>query len=133
MTRQNVQKLDEGYGQMVVERQDELGRFDEWFNNGNPATVVCSVSGIGGIGKTTFLGQIAKRARGLGIKTVRVDGDLMIATPSQLLFYVCDQVGLNLPYGGARGAYPMRSINYRDGCPDRRPSFCLTISKRWSP
>lgn len=96
---QDVQKLDKGHRQIVVERHDELRRFDEWFNHRNPATVVCSVSGIGGIGKTTFLGQIAERALGLGIKTIRVDGDLVIANPSQLLLYLCDQAGLNLPAG----------------------------------
>ena len=93
--RQDVQKLAEVRGQIVVERHNELRRFDEWFTHGNPATVVCSVSGIGGIGKTTFLGQIAERALCVGIKTIRVDGYLGFASASQLLFYLCGQAGLD--------------------------------------
>lgn len=98
--RQGVQKLAEARGQIVVERHNELRRFIEWFTHGHPATTVCSVSGIGGIGKTTFLGQIAEQALSVKIKTIQVDGHLGFANASQLLFYLCKQAGLNVPMGG---------------------------------
>lgn len=91
-----MQVLAEAHGQIVVERRDELRRIDEWFTHANPPTVVWSVSGIGGIGKTTLLGQIADRARGAGIKAVRIDGYLGFASVFQLLLYLCDQLKLNI-------------------------------------
>ncbi|QSO52702.1 ATP-binding protein [Alicyclobacillus curvatus] len=87
----DVQKVAERHGQIVVERDSELRHFDEWLAQRNPRTVVCSVSGIGGIGKTTFLGQIADHACRAGVRTTHVDGYLGFSSAIELLSYLCEQ------------------------------------------
>ncbi len=57
-----------------VGRQAELDLFQEALTAADPPFYVLHVYGMGGIGKTTLLGEFARRAAELGIPAVQIDG-----------------------------------------------------------
>lgn len=83
-----------GRDRLVIERANELKRIEDWLVQNESSTVVLSVSGIGGIGKTTFLSQIEERAHRFGIATARVDGIVSFVNATDFLAHLCRQLGL---------------------------------------
>ncbi|GLG02077.1 hypothetical protein Alches_21180 [Alicyclobacillus hesperidum subsp. aegles] len=77
---------------LLITREEELHPFIDWLSEARPGTAIWSVQGIGGIGKTTFLGQIRACARQYGADTVYVDGATGFTNASDLLFYIQTQL-----------------------------------------
>ncbi|GMA57618.1 hypothetical protein C7445_10389 [Alicyclobacillus sacchari] len=73
---------------LLITRHDELQPFIDWLSEARPGTAIWSVQGIGGIGKTTFLGQIQASARRYGADTVYIDGAIGFTNASDLLSYL---------------------------------------------
>ncbi|MCY0887733.1 MAG: hypothetical protein OWQ59_04665 [Alicyclobacillaceae bacterium] len=82
----------------VVERTEELRDFEAWLANESPSpTLVWSVQGIGGIGKTSFLHQIEKKARDYGVSVACLDGYTGLSGANELMNYLCELLGVKFP------------------------------------
>lgn len=88
-------RLSEMHERIVIKRHNELNRLEDWLSGKDNPTTVWSLSGIGGIGKTTFLGQMEELARKAGTPVVRIDCYLGFANASEFLGYLCEQLGLS--------------------------------------
>ncbi|MCL6445083.1 MAG: hypothetical protein K6T83_16790, partial [Alicyclobacillus sp.] len=81
--------------QLIVDRTNEVQPFRDWLSNSRPLTSIWSICGIGGIGKTTFLGQIQASALAQGVPCACVDGHLHFQNMRDVLVYILTQ--LNIP------------------------------------
>lgn len=90
----DVDRADGSDHGVLIEREAELLYFRDWFARQDAPTSVCVISGIGGIGKTVFLSQIAKLAESGSSCIVRIDGHAGLANPQAFIDYVCAEAGI---------------------------------------
>lgn len=73
----------------LIGREQEIGSVERWLaapeETPEAATRLLAVSGIGGIGKTTLLADIAERSRHAGARVLWLDGQGELATPGAML------------------------------------------------
>lgn len=74
--------------QRFVGRQRELTAVDQWLAAAPGPTCVFSVTGMGGIGKSTLLARILDRARRAQVNGFWIDGRACPRTPAGFLSYV---------------------------------------------
>ena len=97
---------------LFVGRERELAALDEWLSAPEGPTCVFSVTGMGGIGKSTLLRQMAYRARRAGARTVWVDGRACTRTPAGLLAYLTTAtVVASAPVPSASGEEPPGEVS----------------------
>lgn len=89
-----VRVLGDARAELVVDRAIELKPFTDWMDDVDAPSVLWSVRGIGGIGKTTFLGEIRDRANRQGLSTVFIDGYVGFSSASELLLDICTGLGM---------------------------------------
>ena len=100
---------------LFVGRQRELAAVDQWLATAQAPTCVFSVTGMGGIGKSTLVRQIVERARRAGATAVWIDGRACTRTPAgflQCLLTVLD-VGPELAQAPRRVAAFVRAAGPR--------------------
>jgi len=69
----------------MIGRQRELALVEDWFSEPSAPLRVLMISGIGGIGKTSFVETVAATARSRGAVTLWIDGQDCDGTPAQFL------------------------------------------------
>jgi len=79
------EELNRLEGALFVGRESEIAVFKEWLAAPSSAPEILSVSGPGGVGKTTLLHAFARIAREQGIDVLAVDCQHLPATPEALL------------------------------------------------
>ena len=77
-----------GRHEAFVGRKSEKDRLTQWIHANTAPTKLIAVTGIGGIGKSTFLDMALQRAEQLGAYTAWIDGRACFGTPDGLLRYV---------------------------------------------
>lgn len=73
---------------LFVGREDELAALERWLDDPKAPTAVISVTGMGGVGKSTLLLQMQELARGRDVASVWVDGRACGHTPAGFLSYL---------------------------------------------
>ncbi|WP_276356449.1 bacterio-opsin activator [Cohnella caldifontis] len=84
----------------VIGFEREMQALDEWLDDPDAGTLLYSISGIGGIGKTTLLTEIADRCRQSGALTLWLDGQGEMATSGAFLSSL--EMSLESEYGRIR-------------------------------
>ncbi|MFE6076922.1 bacterio-opsin activator [Paenibacillus sp. NPDC057886] len=90
------------YAARIIGFAREKQDFASWLNLSKAESRVFSVSGIGGIGKTTLLTELAHVARTAGVRTIWMDGRISMQTPGAFLTHL--EMSLEVEYGRVRGA-----------------------------
>ena len=88
--------------QLFVGRQRELAAFERWLVAGTAFPEILSISGPGGVGKTTLLHAFRRIAVELGRPVFLADGRDFPATPQALLVALADPGGAELEQVVAR-------------------------------
>lgn len=88
--------------QRIVGCEREMQALTDWLKNPGDGAQVFAVSGIGGIGKTTLLTNMAVEARLSAVRVLWVDGQICLHTPKDLLAYL--EMSLETEYGRTRTA-----------------------------
>ncbi|GAB6928941.1 hypothetical protein JCM10914A_29240 [Paenibacillus sp. JCM 10914] len=86
--------------QQIIGFEGELGSFTGWLEDPQARTSIFSISGIGGIGKTTLLLQMAHTAKQSSVRTLWLDGQGCLATSSAFLASL--EMGLATEHGCIR-------------------------------
>ncbi|CAM3820339.1 hypothetical protein [Marinicrinis lubricantis] len=84
----------------VIGLDKELERLEHWMTNPCPETLIFSISGIGGIGKTTLLMEMAAMSRQASLLTLWLDGQVDLPTSASFLSGI--EMGLESEYGRKR-------------------------------
>src|SRR3989442_14414366 len=102
--------------QLFVGRQRELAAFRRWLVADTAFPEVLSISGPGGVGKTTLLHAFRRNAVERGRPVILADGRDFPATPQGLLVALTGAVGPELEEGVARlyGACPLVMLDTVD-------------------
>ncbi|WP_408635056.1 NB-ARC domain-containing protein [Paenibacillus phocaensis] len=87
-------------GRRIVGFAKELAGFKQWLADPSPALRIFSVSGIGGIGKTTLLLEMAQAASHASVLTLWLDGQSELATSGSFLSGL--ETSLESEYGRQR-------------------------------
>lgn len=106
---------------LFVGRADERNLLQRWLAEPNPPSTLCSVFGIGGIGKTALLTQWYRDARRHGLVALWVDGRAGVNTPKGFL----DQLEAAARLGGLpseNGVAPLEAVQREL---ERRPVVLL--------
>ncbi len=77
-----------------VGRSRELQMMREWLENPSAPFRICAISGIGGIGKSTLMGEMMRAAKEKGALTIWLDGRFCTQTPAGFLEYLTVTAGL---------------------------------------
>ncbi|MCY0889215.1 MAG: hypothetical protein OWQ59_12320 [Alicyclobacillaceae bacterium] len=89
-----------------VGRVAEIQTFRKWVQASEPPTQMWTVSGMGGIGKSSLLAEFIKMARGHDQVAIRLDGRLSSPSPTGFLEYLRTsldmELGPNRPHGFAQ-------------------------------
>ncbi|NUU77753.1 bacterio-opsin activator [Paenibacillus xylanilyticus] len=86
----------------IVGFAQELQMLTNWLASFNVESQIFSISGIGGIGKTTLLTEMAAEARRCSTVTLWLDGQICLQTPGAFLSHV--EMSLETEYGRTRPA-----------------------------
>jgi len=86
--------------QRVIGFDNEMKCFNDWVFDSDAQTSIFSVSGIGGIGKTTLLFEMARTARLSSLRTLWLDGQVGLTTSGAFLDSL--EVSLATEYGVIR-------------------------------
>ncbi len=78
-------RLEGARRRLFVGRQAELDRFQEALTAEDMPFCVLHIHGLGGIGKTTLLGEFARRAAELGIPAIQIDGRNVDPSPDGVM------------------------------------------------
>jgi energy-coupling factor transporter ATP-binding protein EcfA2 len=78
---------------LIVGRQSELATFRQWLVADAPFPEVLSITGPGGVGKSTLLHAFRRIAQEFGMSVLHVDGRDLPPTPQSLL----DAIGASVP------------------------------------
>jgi hypothetical protein len=70
---------------VFVGRERELSVFDQWLSSASGATEILSVSGPGGVGKSTLLRAFRRRAEASGWSVIAIDGHNIRPVPESLI------------------------------------------------
>ncbi|MCY0877259.1 MAG: helix-turn-helix transcriptional regulator [Firmicutes bacterium] len=89
-----IERLNTVKRQLWVARQPELARLEKWLLDSQAPTKIWSISGIGGIGKTTFLDQISNLVCEHGIRVLHCDGMMGYTGPLDLIEHLSAQLGM---------------------------------------
>ena len=101
--------LDEARRRTFVGRDAELSRFDDALGGRSPRRVFL-LHGVGGIGKSTLLGEFRERAMAAGRPTVLLDGREIDPSPDGLRAALARSLD---PRGPLLGEVPERSAGFR--------------------
>ncbi|WP_315794751.1 hypothetical protein [Paenibacillus sp. BIC5C1] len=83
-----------GHGKRFVGRAKELMMLDRWLSNPEAPLTIFSVTGMGGIGKSSLLSEMLSVARNQGATAIWMDGRSCGSTPSVFLEYLSSTLGL---------------------------------------
>ncbi|OPG95391.1 hypothetical protein B2I21_25285 [Chryseobacterium mucoviscidosis] len=83
-----------GHGKRFVGRAKELMMLDRWFSNPEAPLTFFSVTGMGGIGKSSLLSEMLSVARNQGATAIWMDGRSCGSTPSVFLEYLSSTLEL---------------------------------------
>lgn len=86
----------------IIGFRRELEHLEDWITEAPGESQLWSVSGIGGIGKTTLLLELARRARSSDLTVLWLDGRSAISSP--LAWLTALETGLAMEYGRQRTA-----------------------------
>ncbi|MEO2206674.1 bacterio-opsin activator [Paenibacillus pabuli] len=86
----------------IVGFAQELKKLTEWLASFNVESQIFSITGIGGIGKTTLLTEMAAEARRYSAVTLWLDGEICLQTPGAFLSHL--EMSLETEYGRTRTA-----------------------------
>ncbi|MFB9277096.1 bacterio-opsin activator [Cohnella cellulosilytica] len=84
----------------IIGMERELIRLEDWLADPSAETRLFSISGIGGIGKSTLLAEMARRCRASSVLTLWLDGQSELASSGALLTGL--EAGLSNEYGRSR-------------------------------
>ncbi|MBD2845354.1 bacterio-opsin activator [Paenibacillus sp. IB182496] len=84
----------------MISRERELELLRQWQGNPGASTTILSICGIGGIGKTTLLAQMADEARRAELPALWLDGQSELVTPAAFLNAL--ELGLASAYNRTR-------------------------------
>ena len=79
-----------------VGRARELMLLEHWFENDEAPMTIFSVTGMGGIGKSSLLSEMLSIAREQGSTAIWMDGRACGTTPSVFMDYFISTLGLEL-------------------------------------
>ncbi|WP_153977202.1 hypothetical protein [Paenibacillus xylanilyticus] len=81
-------------GKRFVGRVKELMILDRWFDHPEAPLTIFSVTGMGGIGKSSLLSEMLSVSRSRGATSIWMDGRSCGSTPSVFLEYLSSTLGL---------------------------------------
>ncbi|MGP3784285.1 hypothetical protein [Paenibacillus sp. 1A_MP2] len=90
------------YAARIIGFAREKQDFASWLNLSEADSRIFSVSGIGGIGKTTLLTELAHVARTADVRTIWMDGRISMQTTGAFLTHL--EMSLEVEYGRMRSA-----------------------------
>lgn len=83
-----------GDGKRFVGRAKELMTLERWFNHPEAPLTIFSITGMGGIGKSSLLSEMLSVSRDQGATAIWMDGRSCGATPSVFMDYLSSTLGL---------------------------------------
>lgn len=86
--------------QRVIGFKREMKCVNDWLSDAQAQTTIISVSGIGGIGKTTLMVEMAKSARLSSMRVLWLDGVVGLTSPGAFLAGL--EMNLEIEYGRKR-------------------------------
>jgi len=98
----SILETERVFERKTIGLSDELGRFEHWLTDPKAVTELWSVSGIGGIGKTTLLMEMAKTAKRHSVLALWADGLGEMTASGALLTNL--ETGLESETGRTRAA-----------------------------
>ncbi|MGG4095920.1 hypothetical protein [Paenibacillus lautus] len=84
----------------IIGLEREIKSFTDWLTDSRGQTSIFSISGIGGIGKTTLLLQMARTARQSSVRSLWLDGQGGLTTSGAFLASL--EMSLATEYGRTR-------------------------------
>ncbi|NUU78464.1 nSTAND1 domain-containing NTPase [Paenibacillus xylanilyticus] len=82
------------HGKRFVGRAKEMMTLDRWFDDPEAPLTIFSVTGMGGIGKSSLLSEMLSVSRNRGATAIWMDGRSCGSTPSVFLEYLSSTLGL---------------------------------------
>ncbi|WP_128100601.1 hypothetical protein [Paenibacillus sp. DCT19] len=89
-----------GQGKRFVGRIRELNMLNHWFADSVAPLTIFSITGMGGIGKSSLLSEMMAVSRNQGATAIWMDGRFCGSTPSVFLDYLSSAVGLEMMESG---------------------------------
>ncbi|WP_338541961.1 hypothetical protein [Paenibacillus tundrae] len=89
-----------GQGKRFIGRIQELNMLNQWFADSVAPLTIFSVTGMGGIGKSSLLSEMMAVSRNRGATAIWMDGRFCGSTPSVFLDYLSSAVGLETMESG---------------------------------
>ncbi|WP_458463144.1 nSTAND1 domain-containing NTPase [Paenibacillus sp.] len=83
-----------GDGKRFVGRVRELTTLEQWFNHPEAPLTIFSITGMGGIGKSSLLSEMISVSRDRGATAIWMDGRSCGTTPSGFMDYLSSTLGL---------------------------------------
>ena len=81
-------------GKRFVGRIKELTTLERWFNHPEAPLTIFSITGMGGIGKSSLLSEMLSVSRNRGATAIWMDGRSCGGTPSVFMDYLSSTLGL---------------------------------------
>ncbi|MEK3773963.1 hypothetical protein MHB85_05730 [Paenibacillus sp. FSL K6-4396] len=81
-------------GKRFIGRTKELTTLERWFNHPEAPLTIFSITGMGGIGKSSLLSEMLSVSRDRGATAIWMDGRSCGATPSVFMDYLSSTLGL---------------------------------------
>ncbi|WP_426334216.1 hypothetical protein ACN9MH_05870 [Paenibacillus silvae] len=97
-------------GKRFVARTRELMLLRQWFEHAEAPMTIFSVTGMGGIGKSSLLSEMLSVSRDRGATAIWMDGRSCGTTPSVFMDYFLSTLGLELELLGREAAHPLSLV-----------------------
>ncbi|NMI04572.1 ATP-binding protein [Paenibacillus sp. SZ31] len=104
-------------GKRFVGRAKELTTLEQWFDHPEAPLTIFSITGMGGIGKSSLLSEMLSISRDQGATAIWMDGRSCGATPSVFMDYLSSTLGLETM---DREDYPRPLSLLKDTSVDKR-------------
>ncbi|WP_340400782.1 ATP-binding protein [Paenibacillus sp. FSL H8-0079] len=104
-------------GKRFVGRAKELTTLEQWFEHPEAPLTIFSITGMGGIGKSSLLSEMLSISRDQGATAIWMDGRSCGATPSVFMDYLSSTLGLETM---DREDYPRPLSLLKDTSVDKR-------------
>lgn len=104
-----------------VGRAKERSLFARWLDDPDAPLSIATLTGIGGVGKSTLLSEFMRMGAERGTAGIWLDGRACVSTPSSFIEYVSSSLSLDTPPGSR--SYPLQPLF--EASPSRRMLLCI--------